>query len=169
MPNEYQGKVFPGRFGKEPELIKFKDAFVQHWRFGHHSQFGKDTAFSRPPEILEYNLRKVHVDLSFYTLAHGESGSEECWRNWNSGRKDPVTGKRKLTPTSDAYLIYFVTSERHAVLLDFWFPPAHQLAELDVQMDKLASECERIHRLKGFQPMPRDAELWGPEFFVNEE
>lgn len=169
MRNEYQGKVFPGKFGKDPDLIKFKDAFIQHWRYDHHPQFGKDTTFYRPPEVLQYHLRKVHIDLGFYTNAYGESGTEECWRNWRSGKKDLTSGKRKRTPTSDVYLIYLVTSERHAFLLDFWYPPAHETAEIDAQMQKLISECDRILRLKGFQSMPRDSELWGPDFFVDDE
>lgn len=169
MPNEYQGKVFPGKFGKDADLIQFKDAFIQHWRYEHHPQFGKDTAFARPPEVLQYNLRKVHIDLGCYSDSHEYSGTEACWKHWRSGKKDFTTGKRKTTPTSDAYLIYFVTSERHAVLIDFWFPPAHKTAELEAQMDKLLVECERVHREKGFQPMPRDAELWGPEFVMDQE
>ncbi|HED1242908.1 TPA: type II toxin-antitoxin system YafO family toxin [Enterobacter bugandensis] len=169
MQNEYQGKVYTGKFGKVPELVPFKDAFIQHWRYAHHHQFGKDTAFARPPEILAYHLRKVHVDVGLYSDNHGYSGTEQCWNDWKTGKKDPKTGKRKITPTSDAYLIYLVTSERNAVLLDFWYPPAHKTADLDAQMDKLIVECGRIHEIQSSQPMPRDAELWGPEFCVDDD
>ncbi|EMX0849506.1 type II toxin-antitoxin system YafO family toxin [Pluralibacter gergoviae] len=168
MPNEYQGKVLPGRFRKDVDLDKFVDPFKEHFRYGHHKQFGKDTLFGEPDEVLEYHLRKVHIDLGNYSDQHAESSTELCWKNWASGKVDKATGKRKQTPASDVYLIYLVTSERNAFLLDFWGPPssAHRKAKEDEQMQKLISECDRILRLKGLQSMPRDAELWGPEFLV---
>ncbi|MGK3404266.1 hypothetical protein ACSLNT_29470, partial [Escherichia coli] len=42
-----------------------------------------------------------------------ESGTEQCWKNWASGKKDKTTNKHKKIPTSDVYVIYLVTSERH--------------------------------------------------------
>lgn len=168
MPNKYQGLILPGRFRKDSVLTNFVDPFIQHFRFGHHKQFGKDTLFWKPPEIRPYHLRKVHVDMGFYRNDKGEGATQACWVNWASGRIDSTTGKRKTTPTSDVYLIYLVTSERDAILVDFWGPPssAHQMLQQSQQMDKLVVECERIMELKKQQPMPRDAELWSTDFLI---
>lgn len=164
MPNKYQGLVFPGIFGKDPELIPIKEAFKAHWRYGHHKQFGKDVLFRDPKEVLKFHLRHVHIDIGNYTNEFGESGTEQCWRNWASGSKDKTTGKRKRTPTSDVYVVYLVTSERHAILLDYWDVPAHKTIEITEQTDKLILECERVLALKKLDSMPRDANLWDPEF-----
>ncbi|MGK3570705.1 hypothetical protein ACSLPB_29645, partial [Escherichia coli] len=43
-----------------------------------------------------------------------------------------------------AYVIYLVTSERHAFLLDYWDEPAHKTVEIDEQKQKLVVECDRI-------------------------
>lgn len=63
------------------------------------------------------------------------------------------------------YVIYLVTSERHAFLLDYWDEPAHKKVEIDEQKQKLLVECDRILRLKNLESMPRDASLWDPEFY----
>lgn len=168
MPNEFQGLILPGRFRKDAELSKFVDPFKEHFRFGHHKQFGKDTLFGSPDEVLPFHLRKVHVDMGFYSSQFAESSTEACWKNWASGKVDKATGKRKTTPASDVYLIYLVSSERNAFLMDFWGPPssAHRMAKEDAQMQKLIVECERILDIKGLQSMPRDADLWGFEFLI---
>lgn len=168
MPNNFQGLILPGRFRKDADLDKFVEPFKQHFRCGHHEQFGKDTLFGSPSEILPFHLRKVHVDLGRYSNQYADSGTEACWKDWATGRVDKATGKRKTTPCSDVYLIYLVTSERNAYLVDFWGPPgsAHRKAKEDANMQKLVLECERILSLKGSQSMPRDVDLWGPEFIV---
>lgn len=168
MLNEYQGLIHTGAFKKNPDLCKFIEPFKAHYRYGHHPEFGKDTLFGRPPEVWPYHLRKVHVDLKFYTNQFGDSGTEACWKNWATGKLDKTTKKFKVIPTSDVYLIYLVSSERHCFLIDFWGPPssAHREAEEEKQMDKLIQECDRILRLKGLQSMPREAEIWRPEFLV---
>ncbi|HCU4920846.1 TPA: type II toxin-antitoxin system YafO family toxin [Escherichia coli] len=166
MLNKFQGLVHPGIFGKDPELIPIKNAFIDHWRYGHHKDFGKDTLFRDPPkEMLEYHIRHVHVNIGNYTDKFGESGTEQCWKNWASGKKDKTTNKHKKIPTSDVYVIYLVTSERHAFLLDYWDEPAHKTVEIDEQKQKLVVERDRILRLKKLESMPRDASLWDPEFY----
>ena len=168
MQNRYQGLVHPGIFGKDPELIPIKNAFIDHWRYGHHKQFGKDVLFLDPEDALKYHLRHGHLDIGNYTDKFGESGTKECWANWASGKKDKTTGKRKKTPTSDVYVVYLVTSERHAFLVDYWDEPAHKKADIDTEMIKVIDECDRILRLKKLESMPRDANLWDPEFLVEQ-
>ncbi|MGK3404324.1 hypothetical protein ACSLNT_30360, partial [Escherichia coli] len=41
-----------------------------------------------------------------YTDKFGESGTEQCWKNWASGKKDKTTNKHKKIPTSDVYVIF---------------------------------------------------------------
>lgn len=166
MPNKFQGLVFPGVFGKDPELIPIKNAFIDHWRYGHHKQFGKDVLFDSPDEALKYHIRHVHLDIGNYTEKFGESGTHQCWANWALGKIDKATKKRKKTPTSDVYVSYLVTSERHAFLLAYWDEPAHERIEIDAEVELLLDECDRILRLKKLESMPRDADLWGPEFYV---
>ncbi|WMT16037.1 toxin YafO, type II toxin-antitoxin system family protein [Serratia fonticola] len=161
--SEYQGLVFPGEFSKNPRLVSFKASFIYHWRQGHHQHFGKDTLFHKPPEAYPLHLRKVHVDIGLYTNAYGESGTQACWNDWSTGRINQ-RGRSKLTPTSDAYLIYAVTEERHAALLDFWFPPAHKQAESLSSMDVVIQMAEKFYELKSLKPMPRDVNPWDQEF-----
>lgn len=59
-----------------------------------------------------------------------------------------------------------MTSKRHAFLVDYWDEPAHKKADMDAEMIKVIDECDRILRLKKLETMPRDADLWDPEFLV---
>lgn len=108
VQNEFIGKVYSdNKFKTNDELKSFKDSFIYHWRYGHHPDFGKDTLFHKPPCVYPIHLRKVHVNIGLYTNQYGYSGTEQCWDDWSTGRYGPG-GFEKVTPTSDAYLIYAV-------------------------------------------------------------
>lgn len=155
----YPAKAFATTTATDPYLIALKDAFIQHWRYGHHPDLGRDTLFTRPEEIRSYCIRKVHVKTHQYSAKHSFNGTKDCWDAWQFGRFEK-NGKPKKIPTSDAYLIYAVSSERHASILTFWDPPAHSKAEEMANIGLIIDSAADFYRKRGYVSMERTEELW---------
>lgn len=161
---KYQGSIYPAQAfstntATDPYLIKLKDAFIQHWRYGHHPDLGRDTLFARPEEILNYHIRKVHIKTPDYSDKHGFNGTKKCWDEWEQGRLNKY-GKVNKIPTSDAYLIYAVSDQRHAALLAFWEPPAHTKADIIQNTITVIDQADEFYRKKKFISMDRIEHPW---------
>lgn len=128
-------------------LTDLKDAFKQYWATGFHPSLGQDSCFARPKEILSLSVRKAHVDQGVYPSDKGRSATEASWAQWKTGA---VTQK----PSSDAYLIYSVTSERNALLTAFFSDGAHNKAEQGSFMESIIQVTYRFLASTKSQPMP---------------
>lgn len=164
--NKFSGSIYSeSKFKNECRLKGFKDSFIYHWRYGHHPDFGKDTLFHKPPCVYPIHLRKVHVNIGLYTNSYGISGTAECWNDWSTGRYGPG-GHEKQIPTSDAYLIYAVCEKRNAGVLDFWFPPAHKVAEFESSVQFVAELADKFYEKILSKPMARDQNPWHQDFLI---
>lgn len=128
-------------------LTELKDAFKQYWATGFHPSLGQDSSFARPKEILSLSIRKAHVDQGFYPADKGYSATESAWVKWRTGN---VASK----PSSNAYLIYAVTTERNAMLTAFLSDGAHTTTEENSYMESIIAITYRFYATTGSEPMP---------------
>jgi hypothetical protein len=164
--SEYSGSIYSDSiFKTDSRLIPIRESFILHWRNGFHPDFGRDTLFHKPPCVYPIHLRKVHVNLGLYTNNYGFNGTEECWSDWSTGRFGPG-GYEKHIPTSDAYLIYAVCESRNAGLLDFWFPPAHEIVKSDASVELVAEMADTFYAKIAAKPMSREIEPWHSDFKI---
>ncbi len=163
--SEYCGRILPtGEFKSDDFLISLKEAFKCHWRNGHHPSLGKDTLFERPDEVLNYHLRKVHVNINQYAN-YNYSCTKKCWDEWSYGLIDEH-GRFRPTPVSNSYLIYAVNEHRDAALLAYWDPPAHTKANQPVWMDSVINFTKVFYDKTNTSPFPRESDPWSYSFKI---
>lgn len=170
--------VFEGLCNLDPSVAELYELFKRYWLCGHIKHFGKDIIFSRSDIMRDSHLRHVHYDAGNYideSSDQNKSGKQSIWDKWQNfcdlkspdDRHDKIN--RFTTPTSDAFLVYFVTSDRTAIVTHFIGDNAHY----SITTSDFIEDCEDIeYRLSAtnkFKPMDTSEEPFDPKYLISRQ
>ncbi|MEZ8690573.1 hypothetical protein A145_04710 [Vibrio splendidus 5S-101] len=139
------------------------DIFQDYWRYGFDREVGRDTYLTRPSEVIDCAIGRIHLRPVHFTgnekEDHGHSATKECWDNWENAAYVPgVDSCSKDIPTSNEWIVYCVDSERNACMLAY-LPEGvdpHEFCEVQENMDNFIARANNWFGDNGSTPMSND-------------
>lgn len=141
------------------------EEFKNYWLNGYRKSFGHDALFVRTNDVKNNHFRHVHYDAGNYVSASSRTnvnGKRSQWAKWSEfcALCDHDQWNRKRykysSPTSDAFLIYFVSSERCAYVVEFIGDFAHNEIEKQNTLNTYEDIAYQFYIKLNFIPMPTD-------------
>ncbi len=152
--------------------------FERYWLTGYRKSFGHDELFVRTKEVSKSHFRHVHYDSGNYIKESSRvnvNGKKSKWDKWGDFcalcNHDQWNRKRYKysSPTSDAFLIYFVSSERCAYVVEFIGDFAHNEIDKQSTLDKYENIAYQFYTRLDFIPMPTDEHRFDDKWLLSNQ